>query len=88
MSLDEALAVLQLERMARENFDEATGKLIAEVLLMREALQFYANRQTWVDGVAVGLDQDDDEGRVARAALHLDDYAGRPLIVLTAREAR
>jgi hypothetical protein len=45
---------------------------------MRKALSYYANPNNYIDGVALGLDEDghmvvEDNGDVARRALRMDD---------------
>ena len=83
-NISESIATLQLRVAAQADESEALIQLIEESLRMRRALKFYANRDNWFDGVPMLKHPEDrlstveDDGRIARYALRLDDVNPAP----------
>lgn len=81
MTFEKAIAVIRLKQLAQEEENEALSTLLEEGMRMRKALQFYASRESYLDGVPMlkdpetGLLATDDEGAMARAALRLTDVS-------------
>lgn len=81
MTFEKAVATVRTSQLVQEDTNEALSVLLDEGMRMRKALQFYASRDSYIDGVPMlkdpetGLLATDDEGAMARAALRLTDVS-------------
>jgi hypothetical protein len=82
LKLIEAVGMLRVYLTAQTETQEAMEDLIKLAVRQQKALQFYANRENYIDGVALHPDPSDgllsipDEGTFARIALGEDISLG------------
>lgn len=84
MDLTEAIGILRLKQINLKLEDEALTTLIRESLIMKKALEFYADPNNYLDDIPMLTNPDtnlleiNDNGYMAQVGLHLIDIAGSP----------
>lgn len=87
MNFETAVATVRTAQLAREVEDEAIATVMREALRYRQALEFYAKNDNYLDSVPMLADPADglltlpDEGLTAQRALRRIDYIGMMPVV-------
>lgn len=82
MNFETAVATVRTAQLAQEVENEAITVLMREALRYRQALEFYAKTDNYLDAVPMLVDPQDglltlpDEGLTAQRALRRIDYIG------------
>jgi hypothetical protein len=92
MNYEKAIAVVRERQLGQVEQDEALKVLVEDGMRMRKALQFYANKEHYIDGAPQLKDEEglltkNDDGAMARQALRLVDVALPVLMKVERKEA-